>query len=257
VPRYQPYSRRALRALFRRWAANNRRVLWSISAVAAALVVVETVIFTTFWHLPGRAYLLGVMHTAIVAAIAHLINTMFLTNNREAIWHLRGAWGEENTRDELQRAKRKGLVWGSIDSVNLGTGDIDHLVVTRDGGLIVLDSKWRTESVTDPSDMVRSAEKVKMRAEALARTLLRSERGSHRAAVNAVPVTPAVVLWGPSQQDLPDNATSRDISFVGGRRLLEWIAQRQGDPVDKAAAADLLRQLKEFRASAWDASAIG
>lgn len=257
MPRYQPYSRRALRALFRRWVVKNRKWLAAGWAVAAAVVVLDTVILSAFWHLPGRSYLLGVMHAAIVAGFAHLTHTAFLANNREAIWHLRGAWGEEYTRDELQRAKRKGLIWGSIDSVNLDSGDIDHLVVTRDGGLVVLDSKWRTESVTDPSDMVRSAEKVRMRAEALARTLLRSERGSHRAAVNAVPVTPAVVLWGPSQHDLPDHATSGDISFVGGSRLLDWIAQQQGDQVDKAAATDLLRLLKEFRASAWDASVIG
>ncbi|MCD9198342.1 NERD domain-containing protein [Aeromicrobium wangtongii] len=187
MAKYQPYSRRVLRALFRRWAAHHRKFLAAVCVVTVVVLVAETDIFTAFWHLPERAYLLGLIRAGLIASIAHLVHTSFVASNREAIWHLRRAWGEENTRGELQRAKRKGLVWGSIDSVNIGTGDIDHLIVTRDGGLVVLDSKWRTESVTDPSGMVRSAEKVKMRAEAVARTLLGNERGSHRAAVTPCP----------------------------------------------------------------------
>lgn len=52
---------------------------------------------------------------------------------------IRGAYGEDQTRTELQRAQRAGLVWAWIDSVSLQRGDIDHIVVTRRGGVVALD----------------------------------------------------------------------------------------------------------------------
>jgi hypothetical protein len=251
MSRYQPYSRRALRAMFKTWVRQNRRLLALMAAGVVVLLAFETAVIALLWNLPGRGYVLGLTHAAIVAAFIQIVGTTFLANKREAIWHLRGAWGEENTRDELKRAKRKRLIWGSIDSVNLGTGDIDHLVVTRSGGLVVLDSKWRTVAVTDPADLARSASKVKLRAEGVARSILRSGRGSHRAPGHSVTVLSAVVLWGPAQHDIPPNAESAGIPFVGGKRLVAWLRDLQGQPIEKSAAQDLLRQLEEFRASAW------
>ncbi|WP_166389739.1 nuclease-related domain-containing protein [Nocardioides ochotonae] len=100
----------------------------------------------------------------------------FLAHDAEAIWHVRGAWGEDNTRDELQRAKRKRLVWAWVDSVTLQAGDIDHLVVTRNGGLVAIDSKWRSK-INDAADMARAAQKVRLRAEGLTRDLLKGDAG--------------------------------------------------------------------------------
>lgn len=255
MSKFDPYSRRALRAMFWAWAARNRRLLVTMTAVILALLVLQTAILTLWWQSPAKWYLLGLVHAALIGAFAFTIGSTFLAHNTAAIWHLRGAWGEDATRNELKRAKRKRVIWGSVDSVNLQIGDIDHFVVTRRGGLIVIDSKWRTETVTDPTEMARAAAKVKLRAEALARTVLQSERGAHRAAENPVVVLPAVVLWGPAQHALPDDAQSAGIQFVGGRRLVAWLDALDGQPIDKHAAADLLRQLKDRRASAWDRSA--
>lgn len=251
MSKYLPYSRRALRTMFKAWARHNRRLLALMAIAMVALLALETLMIGLLWHLPGRGYVLGLMHAGIVAAFIQVVAVTFLASRREAIWHLRGAWGEENTREELKRAKRKGLIWGSIDSVNLSSGDIDHLVVTRSGGLVALDSKWRTEPVTDPAELARSAAKVKLRAEGVARSHLRSIRGSHRAAGHSVTVLPAVVLWGPAQHELPPNAQSAGIRFIGGKRLVRWLAELEGQPVDRIEAEDLLRQLEEFRASAW------
>lgn len=254
MSKFQPYSRRVLHSLFRTWAARHVATICKMAAIAAVLLIFETAAIIIFWQLPGRGYVLGAMHTFVCAVFIFMLAGMFLAHNRAAIGQLRGAWGEDATRTELKEAKRKKLIWGSIDSVNLGAGDLDHLVVTRHGGLVVIDSKWRTEAVTDPTEMARSAARVKTRAEALTRTLLsRDYTSRHRASTNPVSVLPAVVLWGPSQQELPTNAQNAGIDFIAGNRLISWLGQLEGNPVDKPAAKDLLRRLSEFRTSAWDA----
>ena len=116
-----------------------------------------------------RWYLLGAVHAAVVAASLHLLHTAFLANNREALSQIRGAWGEENTRSELERAKRPRLIWGWVDSIALQAGDLDHVIVTRRAGLIIADSKWRNHvTSTDAADMARAARKAQTRAEGLA-----------------------------------------------------------------------------------------
>ncbi len=106
--------------------------------------------------------------------------------------------GEDNTRSELQKAKRRRLVWGWVDSITLQGGDLDHVVVTRSGGIVVLDSKWRGSIDADAvAEMTASAKKAAIRAQGLARSMLKSERGAkHRARAQPVTVDAAVVLWG-------------------------------------------------------------
>jgi hypothetical protein len=133
--------------------------------------------------------------TAVVGAALHLINTAFLAHEREAIWQLRGAWGEEATRDELRRAKKKRIIWDWVDSINLQFGDLDHLVSTRNCGLIAVDSNWRSDG-RDADAMAESAARARLRAEGVARSLLKAERGSHRARGHAVTVRPLVVIGG-------------------------------------------------------------
>ncbi len=254
MSKYSPYSRRKLRALFRTWTSAHRRLILTICVGAIGLIIFETAVLWAFWHLPARGYVLGALHMAIVAGLIQTILSSFFAQNREAIGQLRGAWGEDNTRAELKRAKRKSFIWGSVDSVNLQAGDIDHFVVTRNGGLVAIDSKWRSESFTDRDEMARSAVKVRMRAEALTRTLLVGERGAHRARTNPLNVRPVIVLWGLSQRELPDGAQLEGIDFVAGRRLVAWLAALDGGAVDKDAANDLLDRLEDFRANAWISS---
>lgn len=252
MSKFSPYSRRALQELFWNWVASHRRHLLVASVAAGALGALEAVALVTLWKAPAMPYVLGLMHAGTLAVVAQFVTTAFFAHNREAIGHLRGAWGEDSTRDELQRAKRKRLTWGSVHSVNLQFGDIDHLVVTRRGGLVAIDTKWRSESYMDRDEMARSAAKVRVRAEALTRTLLRSERGSHRAATNPLNVLPVVVLWGQAQRELPDHAHHDGIEFIAGHRLVDWLRELGGETIDKDAAKDLLRRLEEFRAKAWD-----
>lgn len=248
MPRFRPYPRRTYTHLFRAWAARNVLLFVAAGVGAAALLAFETAIVVMLMpHNGFRWWFLGTVQTAVVAAFLHLLNAAFLAHEREAIWQLRGAWGEEATRDELRRARRKRLVWGWVDSINLQAGDLDHLVVTRNGGLVAVDSKWRSDG-KDVQEMARSASRARTRAEGVARTLLSANRGSHRARSQAVTVRPLVVVWGPAQHQVPDDCEINGIPFVGGRRLIDWLAHLDGDQVTKEAAADTITKLKQFRA---------
>ena len=116
---------------------------------------------------------------------------------------MRGAWGEENTRDQLRRAQHKKLIWGWVDSVAVEFGDIDHLVVTRSGGLLAIDSKWRSHSDGAGRDaMVQSAQRCKVRAEGVIRSLRKPEQTRRGGAASPRPVRPVVVLWGALHYDI-------------------------------------------------------
>ncbi|MEO5664192.1 MAG: hypothetical protein ABIR39_12990 [Nocardioides sp.] len=200
-------------------------------------------------------WLLGALQTGAVGAYLHLLHTGYLAHDPDAIRHVRGAWGEDNTRSELQRAKRKKLVWGWVDSLGLQHGDIDHLVVTRKAGLVAVDSKWRSQ-MSDTADMARAAQKVRLRAEGVTRDLLKgTTRGSRRAKVNPLSVTSVLVLWGPAQHGVPDGASVDGIEFIAGRKFVDWLARVDGQPVDRAAAADIVRSLEGRRTATDEAQA--
>jgi hypothetical protein len=169
------------------------------------------------------------------------------------LWGTSWRLGEDNTRGELQRAKRRRLIWGWVDSINLQAGDLDHLVVTRRGGIVVLDSKWRNRVTQhDIAEMARSGHKARMRADGLTRTLLKSERAArHRAKLPTLAVTPVVVVWGAAQSTVPDQTVVDGVRFVAGRQLVALLRQFDGNEVSKAAAKDALERLEDFRATAW------
>lgn len=248
MTKHHPYSRLEFRQALRIWSRRNLRLLAVVSAAMVMLIAVTSVlVLLTQPVSPFRWWLLGALQTGLVAVYLHLLHTAFLAHDVHAIWHVRGAWGEDNTRSELQSAKRKKLVWGWIDSLSLQYGDIDHLVVTRAGGLVAIDSKWRS-NVSDAADMARAARKVRLRAEGLTRDLLKgTARGARRAKVNPLSVTSVVVLWGAAQHEVPEGAKVDGIEFVSGRKLIDWLARLDGQPVDEAAALTLLRQLESQR----------
>jgi hypothetical protein len=118
---------------------------------------------------------------------------------------------------------------------------------------VAIDSKWRSDG-RDTAAMAQSANRAKLRAEAVTRTLLKSERGGHRAKAHTAAVKPVMVIWGPAQDNVPDNFEVDGIEFVGGRRLLAWLQNLSGERVDKLAAKDALERLKTFRSQSWAAA---
>lgn len=253
MDKFDPYSQRELSRRRAAWLRRNRRlialVVFGIVAIAS---LASGIVVMTF---PGflRWYALGLIHAGLVAAALHLLHTSFLALDRDALRHVRGAWGEDNTRTELQRAKRRRLIWGWVDSINLQVGDLDHVVVSRRGGLVAIDSKWRNDlTSSDTAAMARAAHTAKARAEGLTRTLLRNERGArHRAKLQSVNVTPVIVIWGASAGTVPDNAIIDGVSFVAGRQLVAWLRQLETDVVSKEAAQDAIQRLEQFRETAW------
>jgi len=84
-------------------------------------------------------------------------------------------------------------------SIALQSADLDHVVVTREGGVVVLDSKFRTDlTSTQVADMVRAAARARSRAEAPAG---RAEVRARRSAPDVTDLRhPAHGLAGPSRR---------------------------------------------------------
>lgn len=254
---FQPFPRRELKRLRRRWLRRN----WGIVAfllVGFALMATVVSFGVAMTGLAGRWYAIGLFHAGLFAAALHLVNSAFLAHEASAVWQLRGAWGEENTRSELQKAKRRRLVWGWVDSISLQGGDLDHVVVTRSGGIVVLDSKWRSSIDADAvAEMTASAKKAAIRAQGLARSMLKSERGAkHRARSQPVTVIAAVVLWGAARAMVKDGREVDGVRFVDGHKLVDWLRHLDGTPVPPDAAKQLIEQLKTYRATAFKASEL-
>lgn len=251
MPKHQPYSRLEFRRRLKAWILRNVKLVGAVTVgLIASIALVVGLLLLAAPSSRFSWWVLGAVPTAMVAAYLHLLHTAFIAHDAEAIWHVRGAWGEDSTRDELRRAKRKKVVWGWVDSLKMPVGDIDHLVVTRRGGLVAVDSKWRSR-INDAAEMARAAQKVRIRAEALTRDLLKGDsRGTRRARINPLSVTAVVVLWGPAQHGVPEGATVDGIEFVAGRNFVAWLRRLEGHTVDQAAGDDVVRHLEARRFSA-------
>lgn len=163
------YPARELKRLKREWVRRNAKVVAFLVSGVVVLGVLANLVVAGI-PMPIRLYVLGLIHAGLIATAMYVFNLAFFANSQVAIQQVRGAWGEDNTRSELQRAKRKRLIWDWVDSVQLQFGDIDHVVVTRCGGVVVLDSKWRNQIAgKDVPRMAESARRAAMRAEGVLR----------------------------------------------------------------------------------------
>jgi hypothetical protein len=254
--RYAPYSRREFRARFHSWAWRNWKAILACAMAVVVFGAVEGYLLLVVGESAAwKLYVLGVLHATAISVLLLAVMSTFLAHDRKAIVHLRGAWGEELTRAELKRARRRKLIWGWVDSVTLESGDIDHLVVTRSGGLIVIDSKWRNQaSSVEQMSMAQSARKARLRAEGVMQTLFKRERGAHRAQVNPLAVRPLVVVWGAIKNDIPKDARAEGVEVVSGAELVPWLSTVAGSAVSADASKDLLRRLESFRATTWSAT---
>jgi hypothetical protein len=219
----------------------------AIGAAVTALLVV----FTQHRG-PVLWYLLGAFNALWIALAIGMVGTMWLASSPRAIQYLRGALGEDNTTDVLKSARR-GSIWGFVTGVETRGGDVDHLVVTRSGGVLAIDSKWRNEVTAELLEtMANSARTAARRAESVMRSehvgTLKRERGAlHRAATASYIVRPVVVVWGAEGHRMPAAAIKTDVEFVAGPKLAKWLRSLEGEVVDKAAATDLLARLADFR----------
>lgn len=244
------YPSRELNRLRRDWLLRNRRTV--LMAGAFFLLAEAAAVWTGYFlsSSPGW-YLVGLLHAAIPAVFLHLLNNAIFAHEPRAVFQLRGAWGEDNTRSELESARKRRIIWDWIDSITLKAGDLDHVVVTREGGVVVLDSKFRTDiTASGVAEMAASAARARLRTEGLVRTVLPADKtGRRRSSNTSVAVTACIVLWGPARAGMPETHIVDGVHFVDGNKLQQWLASLPSSPVSKEASTDLLDRLAKFRAT--------
>ena len=111
-----------------------------------------------------------------------------------------GAWGEDSTTDELRKAKRRGLIWGFVNGVATSTGDVDHVVVTKRGGVVAVYSKYHAHLSSDQvqRDLVSAATSARR-----ARLIMLSFG-------RRLNIEPVALVWGGAQHLLgPNHKCSR------------------------------------------------
>ena len=226
-------------------------ILLVVTVEIAVIVGVTVVLLRAYGADPLVTYVLGAIHTATVAIFYFTLRIVFLANDQGAVRQMRGDLGETNTRDELKRAKRSRLIWGWVDSITVAGGDIDHLVITRHGGIVAIDSKWRNDTIgADISRSAIAASKAAGRAKSVLRHLgylKREHSARRRASDTSITVTPLVALWGPIRHDVPIAARVEGVDFIAGPQLSGWLRQHRSDDISRQAAKRLLSELEEFR----------
>lgn len=243
------FPSRELRTRRRGWLRRNR---WLVALIVGGSLLIGGILILLVSrgeHWDWQSYAVGALSATLVAATVHVVNTMFLVHDQGAIRQLRGAIGEDNTRDELRSAARRRLIWDWVDSVELRAGDLDHVVITRRGGVVVIDSKWRNEvSRRDIEDMARSARRAATRAEALFASVLTAERRArHRRRANPVKVVPLVVLWGGAQSEVPEGFEIDGVRIVDGLSLRAYLRSLGGAEITRSEARDAMSALRSFR----------
>lgn len=225
------FARTKYREALSAWLRRGWRPLLFLAALILAVCVVLA------WLLNG--YVLGLAQASVVVGLAATVLTAFHAHTG-AIWQLAGAWGEDNTRDVLAQARRRRRIWGWVDGVATQAGDIDHLVVMRDGRIVAIDSKWHAVNLS--TSVVQQDASKAMRAARQASLVLR-----HLDLPRTV--IPLVVVWGSTgPTGIPAGARVDDVEFVPGRRLAEWLRQNDGAHVRKADAHRVLAELRGFKA---------
>jgi hypothetical protein len=229
---HSAYARRTYRRELGRFLRANA---WPLS-VAALFFLIGAVAMTVVTD----GYVVGLSHGILAAGYLGAVFTSFhlvVGTHRQ----LAGMWGEDNTQDELRRARRRRLISGWVDNLEIPSGDVDHLVVLRNGTLLALDSKWAT--ATTPADCHRHVGAAAAAA-ARARNILR------HVGVTRPVVQPVVVLWGGAQSDLPKPwVTIDEVVVVKGRSLRAWLATQATNKTAShpVVPRTLLRDLRRFR----------
>jgi hypothetical protein len=227
----QSFPRRVLRRGFWRWARNNVKAIGLITLGVVLLAVLVSLFDPSSY---GRGLTQGGLAVALVAAVW----LMYLMTSG-AVYELGGAWGEDNTRTELNSARRRGLIWGAVHSIEVAGVDIDHLVLAP-AGAFAIDSKWHFGELQRwalDRDVTRAIEGARK-----AESVLRSTHVQ-----TPMKVTPLVVVWGRGQRELPDEGIEHEgVWVVAGADLKRWLDRVRLGPVAEDNASRVLRALDKF-----------
>lgn len=199
-----------------------------------AVMLLSAALLVSYW-LDG--YLLGLIHGLVAAAVVGVAASWVLAPK-----------DEKGTADLLRSARREHQVWGWVDDVELQGGDVDHLVVTREGGVVAIDSRWGSEELT-PELLAADAQ----------RALLATRRASSRLQTRNVTaaVRPLLVYWGSIQGDVKKLSVRNleGVEFLAGRELRAWLRKQNGRPVERAEAHRILKALRTLKRQGTSAPA--
>lgn len=245
----KPYSRVQTRADLRLWLSERRSLLVALIALLAVLIAFEAWLVMQWATSPLTGMIIGGVVGGFTVVAAWQVHLAFLAQNRKAIHHLRGSHGEDATREVLKRAERTGSVIGAVHSINLEKTDLDHVVLASRGGLIVMDSKYRTAvDDDDVKRMVENGRKLGTRMIGLASTTMPRGRGRHRGQEH-LPVTPVIVMWGPAQRLVSGNGIVNGVHLVLGDSLEDWLNALEGESVDPDLGRDVLQSFRQWAAA--------
>ncbi len=241
------YPRKQYRQLLRGWLLRHKAIVAGLVAIFAVVTAFEIVLLRS---MPPTSVMRDVIVAALAASAVGMcwgIHTLFLAHEGHAIHQLRGAWGEDNTATELKAAQRQGLVWGRVDALELERGDIDHLVVTRRGGVVVVDSKWCSALDADVRlAFAASATRAANAGRGLVNTVTQRSHGRHIAPRKALTVTPVVVVWGAAQSSVRDDEVVDGVAIVRGSAFRTWLARLEAETISQKTATELVARIEEF-----------
>ena len=200
----------------------RRKILRQVAPPFVALAVVQVGIAVLVetqaaWYL--ATFLLGAVTTALYC--------IWVVEPKHVQSWWQGAEGERATEAELSKLA-DGWTWRN--GIELGKGDIDHLV-SGPAGTFVLETKYLTGTIAvRDAQLERTYDELPDRPEswswvrwatirkAIEVSSWSAEGGGRREFVCAV-----VVLWGDFDQGLVEE---EHITYVHGSRLAEWLASR-------------------------------
>lgn len=241
------YPKREYRNLLRRWLMRNKRAVATMAAIFAGVVALELALLRLLPSNDNATTAVWALLAATLVVFCWIVHTAFLAHEGHAIHQLRGAWGEDNTATELKAAQRQGLVWGRVDALELERGDIDHLVVTRRGGIVVVDSKWCSALDADLRlAFAGSATRAANAGRGLINTVTQRSHGRHSAPRKALTVTPVVVVWGAAQSSVRDDEVVDGVAIVRGSGFRTWLACLEAETISQKTATELVARIEGF-----------
>ncbi len=244
----QSYPRSEYWRLLRGWLHRNAMYVGLCLGVFLALVSFEVLLLLVLPSNELTRYLVVAVLAATAVGFCWTVHLAFLAHEGKALNQLRGSWGEDATVDALKRARRRAIIWDWVDGVAFEKGDIDHFVVTRNGGIVVIDSKWRSAlSKTSAYELAESARAVARRGVGLVNTVTDRSSGRHRGARAAVSVTPVVAVWGAAQREIPAGGrTVEGVPIVKGSEICSWLASLSGHDMSEELALEITNAVRDF-----------
>jgi hypothetical protein len=225
----QSFPRRKLRAELRAFLGQQRRAL---AFIAGAMIFT---LLTTYRMGP---YVRGLAQATYVLLFVGM--ALFVFAIRSQAWNtLCGAWAEDNTRDAVDEAQKKRLVWCQVSSIESGGSDIDHVVIAP-GGILMLESKWSFAPMTrHRAEIFASSTLGTVRRLGL---ILRSQTiRRHR------DVTPVVVVWGKGGRDLPAGGlVLHGVHVMRGDELTAWLSKYRNGVISRDWADETAARLERF-----------